>query len=168
MSAALLRELQGAGVDVRLDGAKLKLRGNRAALTPELLARVKEQKGPLLAALAGPPPDLPLVHEPDVLTEAQVDAICRLMDRAGLAAFWWVLGDGGRADQYEQRLGFSDRDGDLAGAVDYLLYVHKPDGRNRAERIAKLLHEKEGPLPPSRNGRGSSKRLNRASPPPPA
>jgi hypothetical protein len=138
---ALLHELQGAGVDVYLEGEKVKLRGNRAALTPELLARVKVHKAELLAALTMPPSDLPLVHEPDVLTPEQVDAVCRLMDRAGRAAFLWVLGDGGRADAYEHEQGFSHREADLAAALDYLLHAHKPDGESRGERTSKLLED---------------------------
>jgi hypothetical protein len=139
MSAALIHELQGAGVEVYLEGEKVKLRGNRTALTPELLARVKEHKAQLLAVLAMPPSDMPMQTEPDVLTEAQVDAICRLMEKAGRNAFLWVLGEGGRADQYEEERSFSHRDADLTAAVDYLLHVHKPDGVSRAERVTKLL-----------------------------
>jgi hypothetical protein len=137
--SALLHELQGAGVEVYLAGEKVKLRGSRTALTPELLARVKEHKAQLLAVLAGPPSDMPMQTEPDVLTEAQVDAICRLMEKAGRNAFLWVLGEGGRADRYEEGLAFSHRAADLTAAVDYLLHVHKPDGVNRADQIFKLL-----------------------------
>jgi hypothetical protein len=155
--SALLHELQGAGVEVYLAGEKVKLRGSRTTLTPELLDRVKEHKAELLAALTGPPSDMPLVTEPDVLDTAQVEAVCRLMDKAGAVAFKWVLGAGGRADQYEEELAFSHRDADLTAAVDYLLHLHKPDGENRADQILKLLG---APLTPYERQAATS--MNRA------
>lgn len=140
-------------MEVYLEGQKVKLRGRSSVLTPDVIARVKAHRAELLATLAGPPvepdnmprhnisttlSDLPLVDTPDALTEAQVDAVCRLMDKAGRNAFLWVLGEGGRADTYEHERGFSHRDADLTAAVDYLLHVHKPDGGNRAEQIKNL------------------------------
>ena len=48
---ALVEELSGRGVKLWAEGGKLRCRGPRRAMTPETIARLKEQKAAVLEAL---------------------------------------------------------------------------------------------------------------------
>lgn len=53
LALELLRELEGRGVRLAIDGGQLIARAPQGAITPELAAQLKEQKAALMAALQG-------------------------------------------------------------------------------------------------------------------
>lgn len=135
---SILMELDQAGVRVEVDGDNLRLRGTPGAVQ-SVADMVRERKGEIMEVLSRPPADLPLVNEPDVLTDEQVDRLVELMDHEGVRGLSWVLGSGGQADQYEADRAFSPRDADLAAALDWLLWRRRPAGATRRDQVVALL-----------------------------
>lgn len=142
MSRSIFEILSDAGLVPHLEGEKLKLAGPRAAITPELMKRVKRHREEILAALKAPrAEEIPLTTEPDSLTEEQEEGLSIAINQAGAPGFAFVLGeDGGRSAEYELR-GFTSRDADITAAVDFLLALYEPTGASRAEQISNLLRE---------------------------
>ncbi|UBV42123.1 hypothetical protein LAJ19_10830 [Deinococcus taeanensis] len=54
LALELLRELEGRGVRLAIDGGQLVARAPQGAITPELAAQLKAQKAALMAALQNP------------------------------------------------------------------------------------------------------------------
>jgi hypothetical protein len=51
MVTALLGELQSRDISLVVDGNNLRCKGDKAALTPELMAALREHKGEILALM---------------------------------------------------------------------------------------------------------------------
>lgn len=134
----IFTELAQAGVEVEVDGDRLRLRGLTDAVS-SLVNRVREHKEEIILAITRPPSSLAMANEPDVLTAVQVKRVCELMNTEPIQALGWVLGTNGRADEYEMDRGFSARDADLAAALDWLIWHHKPSGESRRKRIEMLF-----------------------------
>lgn len=140
MSRNIFEILSDAGLTPHLEGEKLKLAGPRAAITPELLKKVRRHREEIFAGLKAPKAaNIPLTTEPDSLTEEQEEKLSVAINQAGAPGFAFVLGeDGGRSAEYERR-GFASRDADIAAAVDFLLALYEPTGATRNEKILSIL-----------------------------
>ncbi len=145
MSTPLLEKLNANGIRIAVAGGELKVTAPRDALTPELVAELKARKAEVLADLdrtnKTPPGPLPLAAKPDLLTQADVDLICRAIDPQPVPVFHWILADGEQADRYERERHFKPRDANMTAACDLLLWQHEHrlNVATRAERVAELL-----------------------------
>ena len=70
----LVEALAGKGVRLSVEGGDLRCRGPRAALTPEVLARLKAHKAEVIAHLVSPAPETPPSGPPRV-SPAAVDRL---------------------------------------------------------------------------------------------